>query len=53
MRRAAIKAGLVPDTPAGNNRISFVTEGEASLDFCIGNGLTSEKVKVGLFRLYW
>jgi hypothetical protein len=46
MRRAAIKAGLVPDTPAGNNRISFVTEGEASLDYCIGNGLISEKIKV-------
>jgi hypothetical protein len=45
MRRAAIKAGLVPDTPAGSNRISFVTEGEASLDYCIANGLISEKVK--------
>ncbi|KAJ3512364.1 hypothetical protein NLJ89_g3559 [Agrocybe chaxingu] len=39
MRNAAILAGLVPDTPAGRGRVSFLTEGEASLHFAIENGL--------------
>ena len=46
MRRAAVTAGLVPDTPEGHARVSFVTEGEASLHFCIQSGLTSSAVKV-------
>jgi hypothetical protein len=41
MRRAAIAAGLVPDTEEGRSRVRFVTEGEASLHFCIQNGLTT------------
>ncbi|KAJ7073106.1 hypothetical protein C8F01DRAFT_1362300 [Mycena amicta] len=39
MRSAAVRAGLVPDTAADRARIHFVTEGEASLNFCILNGL--------------
>ena len=39
MRKAAILAKLVPDTPAGHARLSFVTEGEASLHFAVHNGL--------------
>ncbi|KAI0668096.1 hypothetical protein C8Q78DRAFT_1081498 [Trametes maxima] len=39
MRRAAIRAGLVPDTCDGRARIQFVTEGEAGLHYCIANGL--------------
>ncbi|KAF5317358.1 hypothetical protein D9611_003533 [Ephemerocybe angulata] len=39
MRQAAILAGFVPDTEAGRARISFVTEGEASLHFCLTGGL--------------
>ncbi|KAJ7073103.1 hypothetical protein C8F01DRAFT_268957 [Mycena amicta] len=39
MRSAAVRAGLVPDTTADHARIHFVTEGEASLNFCILNGL--------------
>lgn len=39
MRKAAVKAGLVPDTPVGEERVSFVTEGEASLHFAIENGV--------------
>ncbi|KAL0573590.1 hypothetical protein V5O48_008367 [Marasmius crinis-equi] len=39
MRRAAVKAGLIPDTSAGHARLTFVTEGEASLHFCIHNHL--------------
>ncbi|KAF8805181.1 hypothetical protein BYT27DRAFT_7192862 [Phlegmacium glaucopus] len=39
MRRAAVLAGLIPDNTSGHSRISFVTEGEASLHFCVQNGL--------------
>ncbi|KAF8885943.1 hypothetical protein BD779DRAFT_1441940 [Infundibulicybe gibba] len=38
MRRAAILGGLVSNEDAGA-RIRFVTEGEASLHFCVRNGL--------------
>ena len=34
LRTAAIKAGIVPDTPAGHSSVHFVTEGEASFNFC-------------------
>ncbi|KAF5374607.1 hypothetical protein D9615_008998 [Tricholomella constricta] len=47
MRKAAIQAGLVPDTIEGHARIRFVTEGEASLHFCIQSGLTTEALKSG------
>ncbi|KAJ2922257.1 hypothetical protein H1R20_g14836, partial [Candolleomyces eurysporus] len=40
MRNAAILAGFIPDTVEGRSRVSFVTEGEASLHFCLSNGLT-------------
>ena len=46
MRRAAVIAGLVPDTEEGRSRVSFVTEGEASLNYCIQRGLISEMTKV-------
>ncbi|RXW16090.1 hypothetical protein EST38_g9766 [Candolleomyces aberdarensis] len=39
MRNAAILAGFVPDTVEGRSRVSFVTEGEASLHFCLSYGL--------------
>ena len=35
MRRAAINAGLVATVSEASERISFVTEGEASLHFCL------------------
>ena len=35
MRRAAIAAGLVANESQALKRISFVTEGEASLHFCL------------------
>ncbi|EJF61940.1 hypothetical protein DICSQDRAFT_161253 [Dichomitus squalens LYAD-421 SS1] len=47
MRQAAITAGLVPDTAAGHARVHFVTEGEASLNFCIQSGLTEETMQDG------
>ena len=46
MRRAAVLAGLVPDTESGHSRISFVTEGEASLHFSVENGLPAGAMKV-------
>nr|VWO95521.1 Zn(2)-C6 fungal-type domain-containing protein [Ganoderma boninense] len=47
MRQAAVLAGLIPDTSAGHSRIHFVTEGEASLNFCINNGLTNDTMRDG------
>ncbi|KAG5644294.1 hypothetical protein DXG03_008712 [Asterophora parasitica] len=47
MRSAAVRAGLVPDTREGRSRVHFVTEGEASLHFCIQSGLTIEAMKNG------
>ena len=46
MRRAAILAGLVPDNPSGHSRLSFVSEGEASLHFSVQNGLPSGAMEV-------
>ena len=47
MRRAAILAELIPDNASGHSRLSFVTEGEASLHFSIQNGLPAGAIKVG------
>ena len=46
MRTAAVKAGLIPDNEDGHSRLSFVTEGEASLHFCVQSGLTNDAIKV-------
>jgi hypothetical protein len=46
MRKAAVKAGLVPNDPSGHSKISFVTEGEAGLHFAIENCVLSQKMKV-------
>ncbi|KAG8893586.1 hypothetical protein FRB99_001857, partial [Tulasnella sp. 403] len=40
MREAAVRGGLVPDTPEGRGRIQFLTEGEASFHWCVDIGLT-------------
>ena len=47
MRQAAVKAGLVPDDETGHARIRFVTEGEASMHYCIEHGLRESCQKVG------
>lgn len=47
MRTAAILAGMIPDTNEGRARVQFVTEGEASLHFCIQSGLTAQGMKNG------
>lgn len=49
LKRAAAKAGLVPNTPAGFDRIQCVTEGEASLHYCISSGLIAEAIAVRSF----
>ncbi|KAK0448956.1 uncharacterized protein EV420DRAFT_1313075 [Desarmillaria tabescens] len=41
MRQAMIDARLVPNSDEGHTRVRFVTEGEASLHFCIRHGLAS------------
>ncbi|RXW25688.1 hypothetical protein EST38_g141 [Candolleomyces aberdarensis] len=40
MREAAIMANIIPDSDKGRSQITFVTEGEASLQFCLSNGLS-------------
>ncbi|KAJ6592474.1 hypothetical protein B0H19DRAFT_1245347 [Mycena capillaripes] len=47
MRDAAVVAGLIPNSDAGHERLRFVTEGEASLHFCIQNGLASQAIDSG------
>ena len=55
MRRAAVLANLIPDTTLGHARLSFVTEGEASLHFAVQNGVLASILKVlsepGLFLM--
>jgi hypothetical protein len=47
MRQAAVLAGLIPQSEFSNlERITFVTEGEASLHFCEHQGLTVDAIKV-------
>ncbi|PPQ68957.1 LOW QUALITY PROTEIN: hypothetical protein CVT26_001828 [Gymnopilus dilepis] len=47
MRRAAVLASLIPDTTLGHARLSFVTEGEASLHFAVQNGVLASILKQG------
>lgn len=44
MRQAAEKAGLVPS--GGRNKLTFITEGEASLNRCIEKGLMNDSIRV-------
>ena len=46
LRTAAVKAGIVPDTPAGHSRVNFVTEGEASFCFCATQTQAGKNLKV-------
>ncbi|KAG8957671.1 hypothetical protein FRC03_009916 [Tulasnella sp. 419] len=47
MREAAILAGLVPNSDQGNSRIIFVSEGEASLHWCMSRGIGRGDLEVG------
>ena len=42
IRRAATLAGLVSGSPEGQDRVHLLTEGEASLHFCVSSILVSE-----------
>jgi len=46
LRNAAVKAGIVPDTPVGHASIYFVTEGEASFSFCATQTQAGKNLKV-------
>lgn len=35
LREAAIRAGIVTDTPVGRAQLHFITEGEATLHYCL------------------
>lgn len=48
MREAAVLAGLVPDAEAAEARVQLVTEGEASLHYCIQSGLSTDAIKVNI-----
>lgn len=52
MRDAAIRGGLVPNTPAGRERIEFVTEGEASFHWCIDQAIAGAALKVGSLSMF-
>ncbi|KIO27481.1 hypothetical protein M407DRAFT_73123, partial [Tulasnella calospora MUT 4182] len=45
MREAAIRGGLVPNTPEGRERIEFVTEGEASFHWCVEQAIAENALK--------
>ena len=49
LRQAAVMARLVPDTADGHSRIIFVSEGEASLHYCLRGGFVEG---VSLYRLF-
>jgi len=46
MRTAAVRAGIVPDTKEGHSRVHFVTEGEASFNFCVTHTQAGKDLKV-------
>ena len=41
-RQAIVRAGLIPYTPEGRARVHMLTEGEASLHFCVASLLIGE-----------
>ncbi|KAJ3575398.1 hypothetical protein NP233_g1120 [Leucocoprinus birnbaumii] len=47
MRSAAVQAGLITSSPGDRDRVTFISEGEASLNFCIDKGLTNESIEQG------
>ena len=46
LRTAAVKAGIVPDTPTGHASVHFVTEGEANFSFCVFQSQAGRSLKV-------
>ena len=46
LRTAAVQAKIVPDTQEGHARVHFVTEGEASFNFCATHTNSGQNLKV-------
>jgi len=46
MRDAAVQAGLITSAPGDRDRVSFISEGEASLNFCIDKDLINDSIQV-------
>lgn len=46
LRAAAVQAGVIPGTKEGLSRVHFVTEGEASFNFCVTHTQAGETLKV-------
>jgi hypothetical protein len=46
LRTAVILAKIVPDTSEGHSRVHFVTEGEASFNFCATHTQAGDNLKV-------
>jgi len=46
LRIAAVRAGIVPDTSVGYSGVYFVTEGEASFNFCATHTEAGKSLKV-------
>ena len=46
LRTAAVKAHIVPDTPAGRSSVHFVSEGKASFNFCATRTQAGQMLKV-------
>ncbi|KAG8929079.1 hypothetical protein FRC01_004911 [Tulasnella sp. 417] len=47
MRQAAMEGGLVPKTSEGEERVEFVTEGEASFHWCVEEKVAEKALKEG------
>ena len=46
LRNAVVKAGIIQDTPAEHARVHFVSEGEASFNFCATHTQAGENLEV-------
>jgi hypothetical protein len=52
MRKAAVTAGLVANNESAQSHIQFVTEGEASLHYCVNHGLSDHIQNVRSYGLH-
>ena len=46
LRIAAVRAGIIPNTSVGHSSVYFVTEGEASFNFCATHTEAGKSLKV-------
>ncbi len=52
MRQAAVAAGLITDSQIDHSRIHFVSEGEASLHYCLDGGLALDAIHVSCYVVH-